>query len=93
VFTALLGLTYSVDISTTRAQPVSGNVSIVDLSNINTIGYDSPGFSNQAGNAKTYSIEGEDYYFYQDTPAPDQIYQETCYYNSDNTTFWYLFQD
>jgi hypothetical protein len=93
VFTALLGLTYSVDISTTSVYPVWGNVSIADLSNINTLGYDSPDFSDQAGAANTYGIEGQDFYNLTNIPVADQVGEETYYSNSDYTTFWYRFQD
>jgi hypothetical protein len=93
VFTALLGLTYSVDTSTIRAYPVWGNVSIADLSNINTVGYKSPNFANQAGAANTYGIEGEGFACLSNVPAADQVDSETYYANSDYTTFWYRFQD
>lgn len=93
VFTALVGLTYSVDISTTSAYPVWGNVSIADLSNINTLGYDSPDFSDQAGAANTYGTEGQDFNNLTNIPVADQVGEETYYSNSDYTTFWYRFQD
>ena len=93
VFTALLGLTYSVDTSSTVAYPVWCNVSIADLGNINTIDYDSPDFSDQAGAANAFGMEGDGFWNLSNVPAEDQINQETYYSNSDYTTFWYGVRD
>lgn len=93
VSTSLLGLTYSVNTSTTRAYPEWGNVSIADLSNINTIGYTTPDFLDQAGAANAYGIEGDGFWNLSNIPPSDQVNEETYYSNSDYTTFWYRFQD
>lgn len=93
VFTALLGLTYSVDTSTSWVTTVWGQVSIADLSNINTVGYKTSDFEDQAGAANAYGIAGQGFALDSNLPAADQIYSDTMYTNADYSIYWYRFQD
>jgi hypothetical protein len=94
VFTALVGLTYSIDISSDFVETEMGMVSIVDLRLIYPrTEYESAEFEDQAGAANAFGIEGGSYGFMNNTPVADQVFSETYYTNSVETTFWYRFMD
>jgi hypothetical protein len=91
VFTALLGLTYSVDTSTEWDINTAGPVSVVDLSFIHNIGFNQTDFNDQAGAANGYGITGQSYNFGVDVPADDQTQSSYYYTNTAHSTFWYRF--
>jgi hypothetical protein len=93
VLTALLGLTYSVDTSTTHILNQWGNVSIVDLSYIHNPNYNFTDLNDQAGTANVFGIQGQNYDGYKDVSVADQIYASTYYANDQQSMYWYRFQD
>lgn len=93
VFTALLGLTYSVDTSSAWVDQQFGLVSIADMSYIHNIGYNETDFLDQAGAANNFGIEGQSYNPYVDIAPADQTYTEAYYTTSARESYWYRFID
>ncbi|KAK6376195.1 hypothetical protein LTS17_007446 [Exophiala oligosperma] len=103
VFTALLGLTYSIDLSTEFVRLTYGNVSIVDLSYIgnaatqdlygNDLGSSTAQFA-QFSASNTWGITGQDYPVLFDTYAKDRSgFTQSVYENENHTAYWYRFID
>lgn len=91
VFTALLGLTYSVDTSSEWFHNQLGNVSTVDLSYVHNVGFTNTDFNDQAGAANAYGITGQNYGFSVDVAPEDQTDSSWYYTNTAQDTFWYRF--
>ncbi|KAK5360458.1 hypothetical protein LTR11_010286 [Exophiala xenobiotica] len=103
VFTALLGLTYSIDLSSEFVRLTYGNVSIADLSYIGNSQTDSLYGTNinsdqaqfaQFSASNTWGITGQDYTSLYDTYDKDGSgYTQAVYTNKDQSAFWYRFID
>jgi len=92
IFTALLGLTYSIDVSVDIVQDVYGNVSIADLSVIATSESAST-FQGQAGVANQYGIMGEDYRLITTTLDDDFAVEQSLYTDEGRDLYWFRFVD
>ncbi|KKY20312.1 hypothetical protein UCRPC4_g04202 [Phaeomoniella chlamydospora] len=80
ILPALLGLTYSIDISNTYVKKNWGLITIADLSLIGHQNTDGPVTINtQQAAAQAYGIEGENYVIIDDTDPSDQIYYNAIY--------------
>ncbi|KIW18769.1 hypothetical protein PV08_03058 [Exophiala spinifera] len=103
VFTALLGLTYSIDISSELVRLTYGNVSIVDLSYIGNaatqdlFGDDlssSTAQFAQFSTSNTWGITGQDYPVFFDSFDEDGTgFTQAVYRNEEFTAYWYRFVD
>ncbi|KAJ9606857.1 hypothetical protein H2200_008867 [Cladophialophora chaetospira] len=100
VFTALLGLTYSTDVSSEYVRLTYGNVSVADVSYVGTSGtseqyagnYTSPAaLLAELPVANAYGVTGQDFWVY-DTTFDQYFANEQSIY-TDNNFFWYRFID
>jgi hypothetical protein len=96
VLVALLGLTYSIDTSSTWVSTQSGNVSVCDLSLIRDINNDTiTDYYTQIAAANLYGISGQDYLIYPNISddALSQTYTNAIYTDNSHSYMEYRFDD
>ncbi|KIX04649.1 uncharacterized protein Z518_05519 [Rhinocladiella mackenziei CBS 650.93] len=102
IFTALLGLTYSIDVSSEFVRLAYGNVSVSDvryIGNEETYGMysDDPSGADsihaQQAVANQWGITGQDYNVYTTTFDEYFANQQSVYTNEEESLYWYRFID
>jgi hypothetical protein len=93
IVTALVGLTYSIDISDDYVSTQRGNISVADLSEFYVSTSTDISISSQGAIAQNFGVTGQDYsnttsYLGEYVGANEAYYQ-----NADMTKYWYNFID
>lgn len=94
VTTALLGLTYSIDISDNWVSTKNGNITIANLTEISSAYASDDSVSGQGAQANTYGMAGQDYDVTWDQVFGDYTgSQQSILTNSAEDLYWYSFVD
>ena len=93
VVTALLGLTYSIDISDNWVSTKPGNITIAKLNEITSAYGTDVSTSGQGAQANTYGMSGQDYPAYNAVFGDYSGSQQEIYYNNAGDLYWYSFVD
>ena len=94
IITALLGLTYSIDISDNFVSTRKGNITIARLDQITALTQYDSSISNQGAQAQNYGVTGQDYDVYYGTFGDYTGSQQSIYTTGDNgKMYWYSFVD
>ena len=93
VVTALLGLTYSIDISENYVSTKTGNITIAKLDVITATTADDDSISGQGAQAQNYGMSGQDYPVETSTFGLYDGSQQEIFTNSATNLYWYSFVD
>jgi hypothetical protein len=94
IVTALLGLTYSIDISERFVYLTHGNITIANVTGFGLSTSDDWSISSQGAVAQNYGVNGQDYGVDYSAAFGDYVgAQQTLYTNGDESFYWYSWID
>jgi hypothetical protein len=93
IVTALLGLTYSIDISERFVYLTHGNITIANVTGFGLATSDDPSISSQGAVAQNFGVNGQDYGVEPGVFGDYIGRQQTLYTNDDASFYWYSWID